>query len=238
MKWAWSRLKALLEVNYSPELVFGRNLDGPSYLIPLVVLSLFSVILAAIQSPIQLEWMRWQMDAAGAPASQAAAQLDLMRRSTKAGLVAVPLLYLFRWLAHALLIWLTAQLFLVQLKFSQMLTIVAYSYVPLVLRDAVICLILCLRDPEVIRGAEGLNVAVGLNLLFPRIPPPWWALAANFNLFEVWFVALLVVGISARAQTRWRRALAIVLPVWLFVTLIQLGFVSLGYQLKGQFARG
>jgi hypothetical protein len=228
----------LLEVNYSPELVFDRNLDGPSYLVPLVVLSLFSLLLSIIQAPIQLEWMGWQIDAAGTPPPQAAASLDLMRRSMRTGLIGIPLLYLLRLLAHALLIWLTAQLYLVQLKFSQMLTIVAYSYMPVVLRDGVICLVLCLRDPAAIRQAEGLNVAVGLNLLFPRIPPPWWALAANFNLFEVWFVTLLVVGLSVRGRTRWQKALAIVLPVWVFVTLVQLGFVSLGTTLRNQFARG
>jgi len=238
MNWIWARVKALMEVNYSPEEAFNRNLEGPSWLIPLVVLSLLSVLISVIQAPVQLEWMSSQIDAAGATPAAAAGSLNLMRRSARAGLVAIPILYLLRWLAHALLIWLTAQLFLVQLKFSRILTIVSYSYLPVAFRDAVICLILCLRDPAVIRQAEGLNVAIGLNLLFPKIPPPWWALAANVNLFEVWFITLLVVGLSVWARTRWQKALAIVFPVWVFVTLVQLGFVSLGYQLKGQFTRG
>jgi len=137
-----------------------------------------------------------------------------------------------------LLLWLTAQLFLVHLKFSHILTVVSYSYLPVVIRDAVVCLVLCLRDSAVIHQAEGLNVAVGLNLLLPQSSPPWWTLAANFNLFEVWFVTLLVVGLSVWTRTRWQKALAIVLPVWVFVTLVQVGFVSLGYQLKSQFGRG
>jgi len=226
------------DVLHSPVSAFARNPDGPGYLVPLVVLSLISMVLAAIESPIQVEWMRAQLNSAGAVPAQISSSLDLMRRSARVGLIIIPLFVAVRWLAHALLIWLTAQLFLITLGFSRTLTVIAYSHIPILLRDMAACLVLCLRDPEVLMQDEGLNVALGLNLLFPRIPAPWWALAANVNLFEAWFVALLVAGLCAMTRHRWQKLLVVVLLVWVFFALLQFGFVALGYQLKGQFSRG
>ena len=237
-RWIASRLRQMWEVLHSPVSAFARNPDGPGYLVPLVVLSLISMVLAVIQSPIQLEWMSAQLFAAGAAPAQVADGFDLMRRSVRAGVIVVPLLLTIRWLTHALLLWLTAQLFLISIGFSQTLTVVAYSYVPILLRDVAACLVLCLRDSDVLIQAEGLNVAFGLNLLFPRIPAPWWALAANVNLFEAWFVILLVGGLCAMTRLRWQKLAVVALLVWGFTTLLQFGLVTLGYLLRSQFVRG
>ncbi len=226
------------EVVHSPEEAFSANESGPTYLVPFVVISLLYVILSLIQAPIQIEWMRAQMIAASAPPGEVDSSIQIMRRSLGAGAIVIPLLLMVRGLAHALLIWLTAQVFLIRLGFSQTLTVVSYAYIPVLLRDATVCLILCLRKPEVLVGSEGLNVAIGLNLIIPQIPAPWSALGANLNMFEFWFVALLVIGLGVLARERWQKTLAIVLPVWVFVTLLQFGFVSLGYKLKNQFIRG
>jgi hypothetical protein len=142
MMWLWLRLRGMWEVIHSPETAFRRKLDGPSYLIPLGVLSLLSAGLYIVQSPIHMDWLRSQLTATGAPAAQIASSVDILRRSTQAGTLAVPLLLMLRWLAHAVLIWLTAQLFLLRLDFSRTLTVVAYAYIPILLRDATICLVL------------------------------------------------------------------------------------------------
>ncbi len=238
MDWVWSRVKALWIVLHSPGEAFACGKAGPSYLVPFVVLSSLYLLLSVIQAPIQEAWIQEQMTAAGTPPAQVAAGLDLLRRSSRFAVVSVPFLLLLRWLAHALLVWLVAQALLVGLDFSKTLTTVAYAYVPVLLRDATACLILCLRPRELLTQPGGLNVALGLNLLFPQIPPPWWSLAANVNLFEVWFIALLAAGVSAFAHVRRRQSLLVVLPVWLFVTLAQFGFTALGQRLQGQLTRG
>ncbi len=238
MKWIWSRLKGMWLIIHSPQEALVRNQEGPSFLVPLVVLSLVYAALTMIQAPIQLEWMQRQMLSAGAPAAQAATGLEMARRSTSFALISAPALLMLRWLAHALLLWLVAQVFLVGLSFSKTLTVVAYAYVPIILRDVTICVILCLRDREMLMQTEGLTVALGLNLVLPQLPLPWWILAGNINPFEVWFIALLAVGFSALGRVRWEKSLVVVFPVWMFVTLVQFGFTVLGHQLKNQLVRG
>jgi len=238
MEWIRSRLRGMWLVLHSPCEALACDLRGPSYLVPFVILSLFYTLIAVIQAPIQLEWLQVQAAASGTEAARTAAGLEMARRSVRLSLILVPILLMLRWLVHAFLFWLTAQVFLVGLSFSKTLTVVAYSYIPILFRDATTCLILCLRDREMLMHSEGLHVALGLNIVFPQLPLPWWALAGNVNFFEFWFIGLLVAGFSALGRVRWQKSLAVVLPVWLFVTFVQVGFVALGQQLRNQMARG
>lgn len=228
MSWLYSRAMAFLQVLHAPELAFGRDLRGPSYLIPLIILGLLFTLISAAQSPIHIRWSQHQLESAGMPPEQVSAAMDLLRRSSVWGFAGVPLLLLLRWVLYALLLWLVAQVVLDLLNFQQALTIVAFSYLPILFRDAVVSLVLCLRSEEALLHADGLNVALGLNLLFPAIPPPWSALAGNVNLFEAWFIFLLVVGVAKVTRSHWRKALAVVLPSWLSIALVQFGLVSLG----------
>ncbi len=234
MKWILSRLEGMWLVILSPQETFVRNQSGPSYLVPFIILSLIYLALTAIQMPIQLAWMQAQVGLAGSAAGKTAAGMALYERTSHLALVSVPVLLILRWLIHALLVWLVAQVFLLGPGFSKTLVVVAYAYTPVILRDATVCFILCLRDRELLMQADGLYVALGLNLVFPRLPLPWWVLVGNVNLFELWFVALLVTGLAALGKMRWHRSLAVVLPVWLFTVLIQFGITAFSYRLKGQ----
>ncbi len=232
MKWALQRIRLLFEVIHSPEIAFGKDMTGPTYLVPLCVLGLFAAVISAIQFPLQAEWMRFQLESAGASDTQAAASLELVRRSAHLSVALAPILLFIRWLLLASIIWLVAGLFLLVLDYSRILAIVAYSYLPMVARDAVILLVILLRGDEALHQPEGLNVTIGANLFLPWLRLPWSAFAANINIFEVWLVALLVIGISKAAQSRCSRALVIVLPAWGIAVLAQLAFVVLGLAVR------
>jgi hypothetical protein len=222
---------AFLQVLHAPEAAYRRDLHGPSYLIPLLILGVAFTLISAAQSPYHIRWMQHQLESSGAPAEQVAGTMELLRRSDAWRAVGVPLLLLLRWVLFALLLWLAAQLVLGLLDFQHALTIVGFSYPPLLLRDSVVCLVVSLRPEEVLLRPDGLNVALGLNLLFPAIPLPWSSLAGNLNLFEAWFVLLLVEGVAKVTDSRRRRALAVVLPCWTFSALAQLGLASLGQKM-------
>jgi len=231
MSWLRSRMMAFFQVLPAPEAAFARDLRGPSFLIPLLILSLAFTLLSVAQSPIHLQWARHQMESTGTSPEQVSAALDLLRRSSAWSFVGVPLFLLAHWMLYALLLWLAAQALLDLLEFQQALTIVAFSYLPILFRDGVVSLVLFLRSDEALLRTDGLNVALGLNLLFPRIPLPWSTLAASVNLFEVWFILLLVVGVAKMTRSQWLRALAVVFPCWIFVTLLKLAFVLLSTEI-------
>jgi hypothetical protein len=231
--WIVSRLGALLEVLHSPASGYTRELGGPSFLVPLAVFGALSVWLFLLQSPIQHEWVAQQMKASGASPAEIAPHLEALRRHQPIGGAIVPLVLLLKWIALASLLWLSAQLILERdVEFGPVLGVVAYGYAPLLLRDACIYLVLALRDPDVLARRNGLDVAIGLNLVFPSLELPWSTLLANVNLFEIWYAALLVVGLSKVGSAPWRRSAAVVLPNWLLVVLFQVGLASAGMRMQ------
>ena len=235
MRWVRRQIGSFLEVLHSPETAFQNEFSGPSYLVPLCILGLLGIGIAVLQSPIQMEWMRFQLEAAGAPGEQLRSSLETMHKSNVMTLLLAPVLLFLRWLLLALMLWLTAAVFIDTLTYQKLLTIVAFSYLPILARDAVACLILFMRSDDALRHTDGMMVALGLNLLFPSMPLPWSALAGSINIFEVWFVTLLVVGISRSARARPLRALAIVMPTWVIAVVLQSALVTLGHSMSAQF---
>lgn len=236
--WLSIRTSTFFEIVVAPESAFNRDLGGHSYLLPLSILGLSFVLISWLQAPLAIQWARLQMQAASASPDQISASLAVMWRVQRWSLAAVPLLLFVKWLLCAAMLWLVAQLCLASLTFARGLGIVAYSYLPVFLRDATMLFILWMRGAGALDHPEALNVAIGLNLLFPQLPLPWSALAGNFNLFELWYLMLMILGISAAAAVRRRVALAIVLPGWLVTLFIQFCLVSLGLSMRSGLGRG
>ncbi len=237
LNWLRDRIATLAEVMYAPERAFQRRLEGPSYLVPLCILGGGFVLLALLQAPLNLQWARHQMQVSGAPSGQMEAGLALMSRTMRWGAVFVPLWLFFKWLFFATTIWLTCQIFLADVDFSRVLSVVGYSYPPILVRDVAILFILYMQGDAARNPSESLSAAVGLNLFLPRLRLPWSMLAGNINLFEFWFVVLLTCGISKLAASRWRKALMVALPNWLFALLIQFGLVSLSLAVRENLTR-
>jgi Yip1 domain len=237
MRWVRQQIGFFLQVLHSPETAFVNELSGPSYLVPLCILGLLGIGISVLQSPIQMEWIRFQLEAAGTPAGQIRTSLDMMNKSVAVTFLLTPALLFLRWLLLALMIWLTAAVFLDALTYKKALTIVAYSYLPILARDAVTCVMLLMRSDAALRHADGMTVALGLDLLFPSMQLPWSALTGSINLFEIWFVTLLVVGISKTARTTPRRALGIVLPTWILAAVVQSALATLGHAMSAQFSQ-
>ena len=236
-RWIVDRFAILIEATHSPEIAFARDLRGPSILLPLVVLGLSFATIAALQWPLGIQWTQHQLQAAGATPEQVASALDLARKSQQWATFAVPLLLLLKWLLFALILWVPSQIFLENPVFSRVLSVVAYSYVPILVRDATVLFILRMQGIAAVTQSEQMTAAVGLNLLLPHLRVPWSVMAGNFNIFELWYVILLPVGISRIAAARWQRALAITLSGWVFVLLMQCGAAVLGLSLRNSIGR-
>jgi len=232
LNWLRTGTATFFEVAVDPESAFRRDLGGHSYMLPLCVLGLVFALMAWLQAPLAIQWTRLQMQAANASPDQVSASLAVMMRVQRWALAAVPALLFAKWVLSAAMVWLAAQLCLVNLTFARGLGVVAYSYLPVCFRDATVLFILWMRGAGTLDHPDALNPAIGLNLLLPQLSQPWSTLAGNCNVFELWYLMLMVLGISAAAAVRRRTALAVVLPGWLATLLIQLCLISLGQSMR------
>jgi len=234
MKGHWKTGMSLLaKMTHSPETMCRSDFVMASWLLPLALFGLLHAALSLAQAPIQIQWAETQMTATGAPPDQISAQVALMQRSSWLAVLASPLLLLLRWSAFSLILWLTAQLLLLELGYRQMHAAVAYSHLPLLARDAATCLVLYLRGSEHLKDAQSMKVALGLNLLLSSMPEPWDTLAGFINVFELWYIALLCLAVSRLTRTEWRSALMAVMPGWLIAVILQTTTASIAASFQG-----
>ncbi len=103
---------------------------------------------------------------------------------------------------------------------KRMMAIVAYGFLPLVIQTLLSMVVLFLKDPEEFNLQNPLMFNVGAYLS-PDSPAALRALGSSIDLFSLWIIVLLAIGVSSAARKiSFGKALtAIALPWALFVCL-------------------
>ena len=97
--------------------------------------------------------------------------------------------------------------------------VASYGLLPLALRD-LLSLPAALRAKDLPPGAAGgLFPSALARLLSPAAPPPLVHLAEGLDLFALWAVVLLALGMAEVAGASRRRALGVLLALWVFYLL-------------------
>ncbi len=100
-------------------------------------------------------------------------------------------------------------------------TLVVYANLVVVLEELLKNLILWLRYS--LTGAIILRPAIGLDALVRPSDAALAVVLEHANIFDVWFLAILIGGVGALCRCSRARAAALVLPVWGFGVLAQMG---------------
>ena len=103
---------------------------------------------------------------------------------------------------------------------KRMMAIVAYGFLPLLIQTALSMVVLFLKDPEEFNLQNPLMFNVGA-FLSPETPAALRAVGSSIDLFSLWIMVLLAIGVSAAARKiSFGKALAgIGVPWVLFVIL-------------------
>jgi len=104
---------------------------------------------------------------------------------------------------------------------KQLFALVVYANIALVLEEIARHLLLWLR--YLLTGAIVLRPPIGLDALVRPSEAALAALAEQATIFEVWYVGILIVGVSALCRCSRSAAMAIVLPVWGAGVLVRVG---------------
>ncbi|GEM_PF-770048 len=99
--------------------------------------------------------------------------------------------------------------------------LVVYANLALLLEEVLRNLLLWLR--YLLTGAIVLRPAIGLDTFVRPSDPALAALAEQVNVFEAWYVVILIGGVGALCQCSRSAAMAVVLPVWGFGVLVRVG---------------
>jgi hypothetical protein len=134
---------------------------------------------------------------------------------------------LLKWAAVALLLFLTTVLIEGRGSYCKTLSLVAFSSVILLVQSWYSRMIVHLKGIEILRSPWDLDPPIGLSLLMPGLNPGWYTFFNTFNLFEAWFVALLILGLSGMEDISRKKAALAVIPIWLLLTGLRAGLAAL-----------
>jgi Yip1 domain len=111
---------------------------------------------------------------------------------------------------------------------KRMMAIVAYAFLPLAIQTVLSMLVLFLKDPEEFDLQNPLIFNVGA-FLAPDTPAALRALGSSIDLFTLWIVVLLAIGVSSAARKiGFGRAFATVLFPWLLFVALKVAAAAAG----------
>jgi Yip1 domain len=222
----------LTGVIFSPTATFAEIVAAPTWLVPMVVLTLMSLI-ACVALNQRMDWRSFigqQIEKSSQGADLSAEQKE--QRIDGGAKIAPIFAYVFGVPAPAIVILLVAVVMFGaynllaggDVKFSTSLGIVSHAFVPTVLSTLIFLLVLFLKP----RGSFDLDnpVATNLGVLVPEDAPKWLLkLGISFDIFSLWILILIAIGFAAAnpRKLKFGKALGIALAVWAVFVIGRVG---------------
>jgi len=217
----------LTGVLFDPKATFAEIVAAPTWIVPMVVMVLFSVI-ACVALNQRMDWRSFisqQIEKSSQGADLSAEQKE--QRIEGGAKIAPIFTYVFAVPAPAVLILLVTVIMFgaynllagANVNFSTSLGIVSHAFVPTILSTLIFLLVLFLKP----RGTFDLDnpVATNLGVLVPEDAPKWlMKLGMSFDVFSFWILILIAVGFAAAnpRKLKFSKSLTIAFVVWaLFV---------------------
>jgi hypothetical protein len=218
-------------VFYAPGRTFEEIGRRPTWLLPLLLWTVCSVVVWAVMVP-RVDWeqtMREEMESRGQSVSEERVERMLEGQAKVAWIfyaiaVAGPaVLALFL----SALFWLSFKAFGWELSFRQSFGVTNHAFLPGVLSSLLLLSLLLRQETvDITRVGETLRSNPAF-LVDPKESRALHSLLSSLDLFSLWALALLVVGYAAAAKVSRGRSAAVIVTLWALYVLGKTGFAAL-----------
>lgn len=220
-----TQFQILKELVWSPREAFETISTRAPYFLPLLIIGIGGIAITLMTIPLTAQVARHNLSGELAPEKIDEA-LQFLVRWQMIGALLIPLTIVLRWAIVAGLIFLTLQLVDGKMLYRQAFSLVAFASIFLFIESCQTLVILKLRAIQEFQNPLDLQPAVGLNLLFPQAGSIWYQFLNNINPLQVWYVAILIWGVSTLNGFSRKKASAVVVPVWLFLVTVQVALAT------------
>jgi hypothetical protein len=230
-----SELERLTGVFFSPAKAFADIALRPRWWIPVLLIGIFSTIyLNAYANRVGFERVvRQALEQSSRAESMTPQQREqaitvgasFARIAAYGGGIVNILLAIV--IASAVLAFMANNLMGANLKFSSLMGIVSYAFLPQLLVIALSLVVMYQKAPDDFDLRNPLLFNAGA--LMPNDSPQWLktGLAGSFDLFSFWIIALIAIGISAAApKVKFGKALTAVLFPWAIYVALKTAYLA------------
>ena len=230
-----SEAARLTGVFFAPGKTFADIARRPSWWVPVLLIAVLSTIyLNAFTRRVGWESvLRPAIERSPNTANMTVQQREQLIRTAAGvykyvgyGSVVLTLLYVF--IVAVLLMFLFDTMMSAGIGLKRMMAIVSYGFLPLVVQTALSMVVLFLKDPEEFNLQNPLMFNVGAYLS-PNAPAALRALGSSIDVFSLWIIVLLAIGVSRSARKmRFGKAfMGIALP-WALWVCVKTGLAAAG----------
>ncbi|MBV8544419.1 MAG: YIP1 family protein [Acidobacteria bacterium] len=216
----------IIGVLFSPDATFASIARRPDWVVPLVLLLLVSLAAGIIMGP-HIDFGAAARESMEQNKNVPQEQVDkAVRISASIGKVITylsPVLSLIGLLVIAGVVLLAFRIFGGEGDFRQAFSVTCYASIPTIIKSVVTLIIIIAKGGII--PAQALATIVRSNLGFLvdyKTNPVAFALLSSFDIFSVWFLALLIIGFSYVARVSKVKAAVTIISLWILVLLLKL----------------
>jgi hypothetical protein len=200
----------------SPARVFAEIREGNArWWQPWIWQSVIYLIAGYLSLPIQRAVM--ELNVNDLSPDDLAKQLEFMDRFGVLQILATPVLLLLFSLALAGITYVLVTILSSKANFRQYFTITLYASIIGALSMLVSTVVVRMRGVETIRVPEDAQVSLGLGFLVPE--GMWHAVLNSVEVFAVWSLILIGMGLMHVFDMTRKQAVACVIPWWVIIAL-------------------
>ncbi len=227
----------LIGVFFSPGKAFADIARRPRWWVPVILIAILSTIyLTAFTQRVGWESViRPSIEQLPNAQAMTAQQREQMITTAAGyykyvgyGSVVTTLLYVF--IVAVILMFLFDTMMSASVGLKRMMAVVAYGFLPLVIQTALSMVVLFLKDPEEFNLRNPLMFNVGAYLS-PDSPAVLRALGSSIDLFSLWIIVLLAIGVSAAGRkVSVGKAFTGIVSLWALLVCLKLAAAAAGMQ--------
>ncbi len=215
---------------FTPGRTFESIAARPTWVLPLLLWTLVTILVSVpMTKRIDLEGMiRQQIARTGQPVSESKVRESLARAENfrSLGVVAAALGPAAVTVFFAALFWLLWKLFGSDVMFVQTFGVTTHAFLPSALGGLLLLPPVLSRakiDPRTVATLVRSNLSF---LTDPVAHPVRASLLQSFDIFSLWTLALLVVGVSAATRTPRARTATVLIVLWILYIAVRVGWVA------------
>jgi len=219
-------IQRIIGVLFSPDATMASIARRPDFVLPLVLLLITSLAAGLIMAP-RVDFASATREAMEQNKNVSQDQVDKAVKITntmgKIFTYLAPVLSLIGLLIISGVLLLAFRLFGGEGDFKQAFSVTCYASVPSIIKTAVTLIILVAKGGII--PATQLATLVRSNLGFladMKTNPMAFALLSSFDIFSVWFLALMIIGFAYLSRLSKAKSAVIIISLWIVVLLLKL----------------
>jgi hypothetical protein len=225
-----ARWEDYIDIFYAPAEVFRRR-TGQGAMLPFLAVSLMMGIITYAMFDSLRPLMEAAMAKSGAGLPSEAQGGSLSETMVGVGKVFAVVGTAIMLGMLGIFTWIVGKIFGSQQELSDAYMVVSYAFLPRVVA-ALVSAVILLVSGKTITDANQLSFSLA-RFLTPDPMSPMFVLASKIEVFQLWSLVLIAIGLAVTGRTSRTRAIIATVVVWAVPTLFQVGSVMMSQALLG-----